>query len=129
MFNSQPLPDKTTFYYKNKHGRLIALSEEIAAEQHKLHTYIGNSEDLKALDFSAEKAIEEALTKNADKIARRFPKDERKQVIYRGKSYNKEEFFGQQKGQQTQDIDALVNQKVAEALAKMQNESKDETNN
>ena len=49
----QVKPKKRTFYYRNKHGKVIALQESVAAEQHNKHQkYLGNSDDLEQAGYN-----------------------------------------------------------------------------
>lgn len=55
----------TTYYYRNGHGKVISLTEEIAFEQHRLHPkFYGSSKDLNALGFSMSEAIAKFLEEN-----------------------------------------------------------------
>ena len=54
-----------TYYYRNQHGKVISLTEEIALEQHKQHPeYLGSSEDLDKTGFNMLEAIASHLKKN-----------------------------------------------------------------
>jgi len=54
-----------TYYYRNHHGKVISLTEEIALEQHKQHPeYFGSSDDLCRTGFDMLEMIASHLKKN-----------------------------------------------------------------
>lgn len=78
MSFSVPLtPAKRTFYYRNNHGKVVCLSEEIAFEQHNKHKeFLGCSEDLKRTGYDQLEAIAKHFKENVSNPT--SPRDLRK---------------------------------------------------
>jgi hypothetical protein len=53
------------YYYRNSHGKVVSLSEDIAFEQHRLHPqYFGSSKDLEIYGYNPLEAIASFLKEN-----------------------------------------------------------------
>lgn len=64
-FNVPVTPAKRSFYYRNNHGKVVVLSEEIAFEQHSQHPeFLGCSEDLKTAGYDQLEAIGKFFKEN-----------------------------------------------------------------
>jgi len=80
-FDGPPQPRKKVYYYRNHHGKVIALNEDVAFEQHHLHPeYLGSSEDLIRTGYDPLEAIAKHLKENVSNPAP--PPDKRKVTNY-----------------------------------------------
>lgn len=67
---------KPVYYYRNQHGKVISLSEDIAFEQHRFHKeYFGSSKDLERCGYNPLEAIASFLKENV--IVPQLPPDNR----------------------------------------------------
>jgi len=58
-------PIRKVYYYRNNHGKVISLDEDVALEQHNLHPeFFGSSEDLSRTGFNINELIAEHLKKH-----------------------------------------------------------------
>lgn len=118
-FDSPAQPRKKVYYYRNSHGKVISLDEDIAFEQHLLHPeFLGSSADLIKTGFNFNEMIAKHLKENI--VNPTPPVDKRKITNYSIPS------------QPTVDIDALKEQLKQELLKEIKNglhtqEQKNET--
>ena len=71
------VPKKKVYYYRNNHGKIVSLDEDIAFEQHNQHPkYYGNSDDLFKSGWNYLEAMAAHLEKNCANPT--LPRDNRK---------------------------------------------------
>lgn len=101
---------KPVYYYRNNHGKVVVLSEDIALEQHRAHPeFLGSSEDLKRTGFNINEAIAKHLKEKVQNP--QLPPDKRK-----FKNYGPEQVGS------GVDMGQIKEQMKAEILAEMKNE-------
>src|SRR3990172_9274008 len=72
-------PTPKTYYYRNVHGKVIAVNENVDFEQYNIHKkYYGNSDDLRRAGYNELEAIADYLEKNITNPT--YPIDTRKQI-------------------------------------------------
>lgn len=124
----QVKPKSRTFYYRNRHGKVVALQEEVAAEQHNKHQkYLGNSDDLKKIGYNRREQLGKYLEENEDIIDKEPPQDQRRELRTKNGTYLKGQKQKPQKSNQEIDIEKLVQQRVKEELSKIKNNGQENT--
>ena len=72
---------RPTYYYRNNHGKVVSLSEDVALEQHRIHPkYYGSSDDLQRTGFDISEAMAKHLEENVQNP--QSPPDKRKVTNY-----------------------------------------------